>query len=150
MLKRLLHGVFGAGRLPGDIRPNLETEGIDFLEEGVWGSITYLNYRAPGRWSNWRREWFLGAIVLTSRRITSYVWSQRMLDIPYDHPSLAAVGFSLDAPETFCARFDASSFHQDRSGTIELRYFTPEANRIIELLQQRRKGASTYNHHDQG
>jgi hypothetical protein len=66
-----------------------------------------------------------------------------MLDIPYEHPSRAAVGFSLDAPETFCARFDASSFHQDRSGAIELRYFTPEANRIVELIQQRGKGSST-------
>ena len=40
MLKRLLHGFFGAGRLPGDIRPLLEAEGLDFLEEGVWGSTS--------------------------------------------------------------------------------------------------------------
>src|SRR5262245_22828052 len=113
MLKRLLQGVFGAGRLPRDIRPILESEGLDFVEEGVWGSITYINYRAPGRRSNWRREWFLGAIALTSRRIISYVWSQRMLDIPYNHPRFAAVTFSLETLETICARFDASRFHSD-------------------------------------
>lgn len=138
MLKALLQGVFGAGRIPGSVLPTLQTEGIVFQQEGIWGSITYLNYRAPGRYSNWKRQWFLGSIALTSKRIVAFGWAQRLLDIPYDHPTLSAVTFTLEAPERLCASFDAASFHEDRTGTIELRYATREAAHILELLEQKR------------
>jgi hypothetical protein len=127
----------GIGALPAITRSAIEPEGIEILEEGLWGSITFRNYRAPGRYSSWKRSGILGSIALTSRRIVAYGFAQRLLDIPYDHPTFAAVAFALEGQGRLCATFEASAFHADRSGTIEVRLRTPQAARIIELLRQR-------------
>jgi hypothetical protein len=140
MLKSLLHRVFGLGRIPGSVLSSLQAEEIIFLEEGISGSITFINYRAPGRRSSWRRQWFLGAIVLTSKRVMAYGWAEQMLNISYDDPAITAVDFTLEQPERLRASFDISRFHPDRSGTIELRYSTPQVEHILNLLRQRGDG----------
>ncbi len=139
MLRSLLLRI-GIGGLPATTRSAIEPEGIDILQEGLWGSITYRNYRAPGRYSSWRRTGIIGALALTSRRVVAYGFAQRLLDIPYDHPTFAAVTFALEGQGHLCATFEASTFHVDRSGTIELRFRTPQAARIVELLRQRGMG----------
>ncbi|NJN95083.1 MAG: hypothetical protein HC875_13755 [Anaerolineales bacterium] len=142
MLKTLLRPFLGRGKLPADVRPTLEAEGIHFLEEGLWGTITYHNYRAPGRYSAWRKRAFVGALVLTSKRVMACWGRERLLDITFDHPLLAAVKFSLEKPDCLLAAYDAARFHTDRSGQVEVRFSTPQAGRIMELLRPHLKGAS--------
>jgi hypothetical protein len=52
-LRRLL---FGTGRLPEDVRRELNAEGILLVEEGLRGSITYRHDRAPRRRSTWEKQ----------------------------------------------------------------------------------------------
>ena len=59
----------GSGRLPDDLRAALAAEGVVFLEEGLPGSVTYRNYRAPGQYSSWRKVPFTGAIAITGQRM---------------------------------------------------------------------------------
>jgi hypothetical protein len=108
--------------------------------EGLWGSVTFHNYRAPGRYSSWRRTGLIGSFALTSRRVAAYGFAQRLLDIAYADPKLKAVAFALENQGRLRATFDVSTFHSDRSGTIELRFRTAQAPRIIELLRQRAAG----------
>lgn len=137
MLRLLTRLLLGTGRLTESVRATLEAEGIDFLSEGIHGTITFLNYRAPGRYSNWKRNWFVGAIALTSTRLVAYRGRLQLLDVPYNHPSLQALKVTVDPDERLCIAFDVSAFHADRSGTIELRFRTPEASRLQTLIQER-------------
>jgi hypothetical protein len=137
MLKTLMRPFLGRGKFPTGLLTELQSEGIEFLEEGMWGTITYLNYRAPGRYSSWRKQAFAGAVALTARRIVACRGSERLLDLPYDHPSIKAVQFKLDGQDCFFASFEVSHFHADRSGKIELRFSTPQASQLLERLQQK-------------
>lgn len=142
MLKTLLRPFLGRGKLPADVRPTLEAEGIHFLEEGLWGTITYRNYRAPRRYSAWRKQAFVGALVLTSKRVMACWGREWLLHITFDHPLLAAVNFSLEKPDCLLAAYDAARFHTDRSGQVEVRFSTPQAGRIMELLRPHLNEAS--------
>ena len=62
----LLHRLFGAGRVPEDRLAAFQAEGIVLFDEGIGGALTLRNFRAPGRYSGWRRSWFMGSVVLTS------------------------------------------------------------------------------------
>lgn len=138
MLKAIFHRFLGAGTLPAPIRSALEAEGIDVLEEKIRATITFRNYKAPGRRSSWRREWFAGTLALTARRILAYRGAQPLVDIPYDHPTIKQVRFALEKQDCLCISFEASTFHADRSGMIEVRFFTPQAPSIVTRIHQRR------------
>ncbi len=72
MAKTLSYRLFGVGKVPRQLSATLQSEGILLLDEGIAGSVTYLDFRAPGRRSNWRRQWFTGAIALTRVRLIAF------------------------------------------------------------------------------
>lgn len=49
------------------MRPVLAAEGIVLEDEGVSGSVTFRDFRAPGRRYSLRKSWFLGSLVVTGR-----------------------------------------------------------------------------------
>ena len=51
---------FGLGRIPKAMLPILRKEGIRLQDEGVLGSVTLRHFRAPGRYSRWRRSLVIG------------------------------------------------------------------------------------------
>jgi len=134
-LRRLL---LGSGRFPADLRAELQAERARVLEEGLAGSITYRGYRAPGRRYSFRKVAVNGAIAITERRLVARVGRGQEVDLPLDDPRLGAIGATLDAPDRLCLGFDAGAFRDDRSGTVELRFTTAQAGRVVELLGVRR------------
>ena len=46
VLRRLL---LGSGRFPDELGTALRAEGVELLEEGLSGSVTFRDYKAPGR-----------------------------------------------------------------------------------------------------
>jgi hypothetical protein len=48
MAKTLLYRLFGVGKISWQLSSTLKVEGIVLLDEGISGSVTYLNFRAPG------------------------------------------------------------------------------------------------------
>jgi hypothetical protein len=127
-LRRLL---FGTGRFPDGLRAELAAEGIVLLEEGLRGSITLRHYRAPGKRSSWQRSGLYGAIAVTGKRVV--VWGNRAkrADAPRDQPGMRA---SAEAPDRFLLTFDASQLGPDRSGTVEIRLRTPDAQRVAASI----------------
>ena len=59
MKKLLLYRLFGIGKIPEQYQSGLKSEGVILSDEGVKGSVTYLDFRAPGKYSNWRRQWYI-------------------------------------------------------------------------------------------
>jgi hypothetical protein len=136
MGKTLLHRLFGLGKIPGRVLPGLEQEGIVLLEEGIGGSVTFRNFRAPGKRYSWRRSWFTGSLVLTRMRVAAFAFSKPIIDVPLGDDRLEELRCSLEGEATLCVRFDPAAFHEDWSGQVECRFSTPRARSFLEKLEE--------------
>src|SRR3712207_3682852 len=96
MKKTLLYRLFGAGKIPKHMAPVLEQEGIILSDEGIGGSVTYRNFRAPGKRFLWRRQWFTCSVALTKKRFTAFAYSQPIIDIPLDDPRLGQLQYFIE------------------------------------------------------
>ncbi|MBN2292094.1 MAG: hypothetical protein JXM70_06695 [Pirellulales bacterium] len=138
MPKSILYHLFGAGCVPDEELRRLQAESELLREEGLRASITYRDYRAKWQRCKWRRKWFVGSIMLTSKRIVAFAGKKPVVNIEYDDPRMEAVKIIAESDERLLISFDTSEFHTDQSGTIELRYSTPETERISEIIASRR------------
>ena len=138
MSKSILYRLFGAGRMPDEQLRLLQAEGELLREEGLRTSITYRNYRAPWQRCKWRRKWFVGSIMLTPKRIAAFAGKKRVVHIEYDDPRMETMEFSAESNQRLLVSFEASVFNADHSGTIELCFSTPEAERIVEIIASKR------------
>ena len=136
MAKSLLYRLLGVGKIPIPLMSELTNEGIVLLDEGVKGSVTYRDFRMPGRYSSLRKQWYTASIILTKARLLGLWSSNTIINVPVTDERIRAMRYTLeDNAEALCIAFDASLFHADWSGTIEYRFRTPEAPRFLEQLQ---------------
>ena len=136
MGKTLLHRLFGLGKIPKRFLPDLEQEGIVLLDEGISGSVTFRNFRAPGRRHSWRRNWFTGSLVLTGRRFAAFAFFKPIINVPLSDDRLNELRCSLKGEATLCVHFDPSAFHEGWSGSMECRLSTPQARLFLEQLNR--------------
>ena len=134
MSKTFLYRFFGLGKLPASVLAPLEKEGIVLLDEGIRATVTYLNFRAPGRYSNWKRQWFSSAIILTKKRLFALRLRSEIINVPLTDERFRQMQFSLEDEETLLVAYDASLFQADASGTSEYRFRTPQARAFIDEL----------------
>ena len=135
MMKSLLYRLFGAGKIQEPLMAQLKSEGLLLMDEGIKGSVTYLDFRSPGRYSNWRRQWYTASIVLTRTRLLAFRYASEIINLPLADERLRRLQVSLEEGDTLCISFDPSIFHDDWSGTIEYRFRTPQAQAFIEALR---------------
>lgn len=129
-----LRAFLGSGRLPDQLRDQLTANDLVLLEEGLVGSVTYRNYRAPGRYANWKKTAAAGAVGLAGNRLVVWAGGFKHIDVPLDHPVRAAIQVSAGEPDRICFTYDAGATNPNRSGTVEVRLRTPQAPRIAALL----------------
>ncbi len=134
MSKTFLYRFFGFGKLPAEYVAALEKEGIILLDEGIRGTVTYRNFRAPGRYSNWKRQWFSSALILTKKRLLALRLRSEIIDVPFSDERFRQMQFSLEDETTLLVAFDASLFHADWSGSIEYRFQTAQAQAFFDKL----------------
>ena len=137
MAKTLLYRLFGVGKMPAQWRATVESEGVMVFDEGVPGSVTYRNFRAPGKRFTWRKIGFSGSIALTKSRLVALHYGSPAINVPRSDERFGKLQFSVEGDETFLVVFDPSLFHSDWSGTIEYRYRTAEAPALFQALMQR-------------
>lgn len=137
MAKSLLHRLFGIGSVPGSQLPALREEGLVLVEEGIRGSVTYLNYRAPGRYSWRRRSWFVGSLVVTQQRFAAFAFSRPIVNVPLKAEYLAKIRCELESDSRLLITFDAGAFNAAASGTVECRFVTPKARLFIDQIGAR-------------
>jgi hypothetical protein len=124
--KSLLYRLFGVGRIPKLLGDRLRMEGIVAVDEGISGSVTYRDFHAPGRYSSWRKQAFIGSLVVTNIRLVALMASRFAVDAPFNDERIRQLKISRERDRLVIV-FDASLFHDDWSGTIEYRYQTSQA-----------------------
>jgi hypothetical protein len=136
-MKTLLYKLFGYGKIPVTRLASLEREGIRIMDEGVAGSLIRINYRdTRGRRCSWcRRRLMSCSIALTRLRIIAYAGSGKVIDVPLTDPRISQMRFELEGDHALLVAFDVRLFHPDWSGTMEFRFHTPQAMRIVEELR---------------
>src|ERR1041384_5705925 len=133
MSKSLFYRLFGLGRIPKLLNVTLHIEGIVVADEGVPGSVTYRDFRAPGRYSSWRKQGFVGSVVVTNNRLVALMYSNFAVNVPLTDERIRQLQISVEGDRLLIA-FDASLFHNDWSGTIEYRVRTSQAADMIKWI----------------
>src|SRR5687768_1601847 len=82
MTKTLMYRLFGLGRFHEPLATALQREGVVLLDEGIPGSVTYVNFRAPGWFSGWKRQWHTSSIALTATRLVATRYAATAIDVP--------------------------------------------------------------------
>lgn len=137
MPKTLLYRLFKIGRIPAPLAEQLQREFILFEEEGIPGSATYHNFRSPGRYFKWSRQWFTASVALTETRLLALRFSRPMIDVPLADGRIRQLRISAEGADTLLVGLDAALFHPGWSGTIEYRFRTPQASFYLQRIQER-------------
>jgi len=137
MTKTLLFRLFGFGKIPAPLLAQLSSEGILLLDEGIRGSVTYLGFRAPGKYCSWKRQWYTASIALTKERLLALRHSRPIINVPFTDRRIRELRCLHENGGTLLVAFDASLFHDDWSGTIEYRFRTPQAHAFVDRLRER-------------
>jgi len=147
MKKTLAYMLFKVGRIPMALMKELQSEVIEVYDEGIHCSLTFKNFKAPGRRESWRRIWFGGAIALNGSRIIALSGTRFttgialtddggcLINVPLADDRFRLMNISLDKPDRLLVAFDASLFHADWSGQLEYRFRTPQAQHLLEAIK---------------
>ena len=127
--------LFGSGRLPPDGARLIEADPSALIAEALVGSITLVNFRAPGRYSLWRRRWFLGSLAVAKDRLVAYRYGKRLVNVPWDDPRVRQITFSVPEPGCLSLAYDASLFQPAWTGSIEIRFTTADAERALTAIE---------------
>jgi hypothetical protein len=136
MAKSLLYRLFGLGKMPAELAATLQGEGVILMDEGIKGSVTYLDFRAPGRRANWRRQWFTATIALTEARLLALQNSNTAINVPLRDERMRRMKFSVEDDGALLISFDPALFHSDWSGTMEYRFKTERAQGFVGKLRE--------------
>jgi len=139
MKKTFLYRFFGIGKIPAQYGSAISAEGLIISDEGIKGTVTYLNFRSPQRYSNWKRQWYTAAIALTNARLLGFQYSSPIIDVPFTDARFRGLKFSVEDAATLLVAFDASLFHNDWSGNIEYRFQTQFAQELLNHLTQKQQ-----------
>lgn len=138
-MKSWLYKFFGVGKIKEPFLSELKSENLISSDEGIKGSITYKNFRAPGRYANWRRRWITGAIALTEKRLVLQESSQSVINIFLTDERLKKMRVSLENEDTLLFKFDPILFLENSSGEIEWRFRTEQAKVFADNLNLKLK-----------
>ena len=136
MAKTLLYRLFGVGKIPAQWRATIESEGIVLMDEGIGGTVTYRDFRSPGRRASWKKSAFSGAIALTKARLLALQFSSPVINVPLDDDRLPQMQVSVEGEDKILIGFNANVFHNDWSGTLEYRFRTKHAAAFLKNLNK--------------
>jgi len=135
MAKSLLYRLFGVGKIPKLLGDTLRIEGIVVSDEGISGSVTYRDFRAPGKYFSWRKQAFTGSVVVTQVRLVALMYGNFAVNIPFTDERIRKLQISVEGADGLLIVFDPSLFHDNWSGTIEYRFRTEQAGNMVKRIQ---------------
>jgi hypothetical protein len=138
-MKTFLYKWFGVGRIPESLLNELKGETIVASDEGIRSTITYLNFRAPGRYSNWKRRWLTGGLVLTDQRLVLLKYATPVVNITLADERFRRIQVSTEAEDRLLLAFTPDLFLENSSGNIEWRFRTRQARKIADALNGQMK-----------
>ncbi len=139
---RLLLRLFGSGRLPREAVKVVQVEHCRLIAQQLVGSVTMRNVSAPQRRSSWRRQWFLGSLAVSDKRVLVYRYGTCLLNVQFDDHRLREIDFSAEKSGVVAIVYNLELFQPRSSGEIEISFRTPEAmtvcSAIVAGLQRKR------------
>ena len=135
MLGKHFLRLFGSGRLPPDSVRLVEADPSGFIAESLVCSITFRNVRAPGKYFWRRRQWFLGALAVTQKRVVAYRNRKCLVNVPWDDPRVRQIKFSVPYPGCLSLAYEASLFQPIWAGSIEIRFTTADAEHALMAIE---------------
>ena len=133
MPKSLLYRLFGVGRIPKLLNDTLRIEGIVVSDEGVPGSVTYCDFRAPGKYFSWKKQAFVGSVIVTNVPLVALMYSNFAVNVPFTNERIRQLQISVEGNRLLIA-FDPKLFHDNWSGMIEYRFRTSQAADMIKWI----------------
>ena len=136
-----LRKLLGIGKLPDDVRTQVDEEGVIFLAEFVSVTLRFSG-TVPGRKSLGRVVSYAGALALTERRVLGTLSTLprkigRAIDRPWTAPPGTMVQAIFDDEGLLLDIADLSAVDPKFSGTLSLRYKTPLSQEILTRLPTR-------------
>jgi hypothetical protein len=131
MIGRLKQWWGARGGLPDDLRAELETEGIELIEEGIKTLVLYRGYTVPGQRPASGHQRPVTSLAISRRRLVVRGTLGTRLDYERGDEWL---DISLEAPDRLRLAYDAADAHPSRSGHVELTFETARAEEIHARL----------------
>jgi hypothetical protein len=122
----------GRGRLPDDLRAELEAEGLELLEEGISVSVIYRGYVALGQRPRSGHQSVRASLALTPRRLVVRGTLGTKLDVAHGDDWLR---LELGASDRLLLAYDAADAQPGRAGEVEMTFETPRAEAIHATLR---------------
>ena len=135
MAKSFLYKLFGIGKIPKRYREIIHSEGVVFFDEGLNGSVTFRNFRAPGKRFSWRRKWIVGSLVITQQHFLAFGFFQQLIGVPLQDKLLKELACILLKPGVLSISYDAGAFHEGWSGSVECRFCTDKATEFLQSIE---------------
>ncbi len=129
-MKTFFYKLFSVGKIREPLLNELKSEGIG-------STITYKNFRASGRYSNWKRRWFSGAVALTEKRLVLQQYSKPLINLEWSDERFQTIKISLESEDTLLFEFEPNLFLENSSGQIEWRCRTAQARVFVEAIHDR-------------
>jgi hypothetical protein len=133
--------LLGSGRFKDGLRAELEAEGIEFLGEGVGGSIRYTKFKAPGRRSDGKVQPHRFAVAITRERFVVYCRSgaAELVDSPWDSPNFGWLDMEVtDDGGRLILTVDYDRANRaDVAGQVAIHLKTPSADLIASQVEAR-------------
>ena len=138
MPAKVLFRLFGVGKIPAQIRAQLDSEGVILQDEGLFGSTTFRKVRRPGYYAAFDRRYYFGSLTITQTRLVGLFSSNPVINVPFADSRFRGLDFARENANTLRTAFDASLFHDDWSGKIEYRFRTPQVQAFLDTLNAKR------------
>jgi hypothetical protein len=137
----LLRRVLGIGKLPDDMRAQVESEGVLHLAEFV--PVTFrFSGQIPGKVAKGNLSSYVGALALTSQRVLGTLSSVpkkagRSVDHQWNAPSGTMVQATLDESGLLLKVPDISVVDPGFTGSVKLHYKAPLSAEVLVRLPER-------------
>jgi hypothetical protein len=129
----ILRVLLGAGRLPEPLRAQLAAEDVLVLEEGLFGSGTYVNNSGFDGRSVVGTFVTSGAIAMTNARLVVWASRRKRIDVTREQPQWRAIEVQAETPDRVRFTYEAKGIDPSTSGRVTLRLRTAQAARIADM-----------------
>lgn len=111
-------------------------EGVVLAEEKIRGSVTYINFRRPGKRCNWSRKYAVLALFLTAEKLICLSGNRTAINIRFDDDRFSQMSFERERENVLVIGFESALFHDNWAGKIEFRFKTDQAGVFLDELRK--------------
>lgn len=133
MAKSIFYKFLGFGRMPDHYRGELTNDNLQIVEDGLKITVTFRNYRAPGKYFKLKKYWGPGALGISKNLIIITYYNSKMLHVRLDDKRFKNIEKSFDQ-KSLSFKINANDFSRDASGEILIRIFPDNLQKIKDLM----------------